>query len=388
MTILFGICFVLYFLKLSAGHGYIDILSTFRAFLNASSCFVNSSTCSDVEYIGNSDSTESADEGAGTYEMPDDEICLKEGVSSPLQHEQATPIPLIFFGPHPKLSRGHEMYDIKKQYEMVQERKFVCTLGLFLTVFKTRCQTPGCTAVPTVKYHFVGMTLFVNSICSLGHKHKFCSSNEVNNVFVNNLQSAASMLLSGSHYAKMERFAKFLNLEFLSKTSYYRFQRLYLIPEVNEWWCWMRKELVSEFSGQDVVVSGDGQCDSPGFNAKNLCYFMVEVNSCYILDIEVLDKRHVGLISTNMEKEAVKRSLDRLQKDVKVVELVTDASTSIKALLGKLIHGSSFIVSLITCKPILEQVWLGLSVFWKKNESVHCTKEILNIGDCYNFLFN
>jgi hypothetical protein len=38
-----------------------------------------------------------------------------------------------------------------------------------------------------------------------------------------------------------------------------------------------------------------------------------------------------------MEKEAVRRSLARLQDDVKVVELVTDASTSIKAFLGKII---------------------------------------------------
>ena len=85
-----------------------------------------------------------------------------------------------------------------------------------------------------------------------------------------------------------------------------------------------------------LLVGCDGQCDSPGLNAKNLCYFLVEVNSNYILDMEVLDKRHVGLISTNMEKEAVKRSLGRLQKDVKVIDLVTDAPTTIKSLLGKL----------------------------------------------------
>ena len=35
-------------------------------------------------------------------------------------------------------------------------------------------------------------------------------------------------------------------------------------------------------------------------------------------------------------KEAVRRCLDRLEKEVKVVELVTDASTSVKALLGEL----------------------------------------------------
>jgi hypothetical protein len=63
---------------------------------------------------------------------------------------------------------------------------------------------------------------------------------------------------------------------------------------------------------------------------------MMEVDSNYILDIEVLDKRHVGLVSPNMEKEAVKRSLERLTEEIKVVEFVTDASTSVKALVGKL----------------------------------------------------
>ena len=41
-----------------------------------------------------------------------------------------------------------------------------------------------------------------------------------------------------------------------------------------------------------------------------------------MLHIKVLDKRHVGLVSTNMEKEAVPRSLDLLTKEVKVVELM------------------------------------------------------------------
>ena len=110
------------------------------------------------------------------------------------------------------------------------------------------------------------------------------------------------------------------------------------------------------FRCQDIVVGGDSQCDSPGFTAKNLCYFMVEVNSSCILDIEILDKRHVGLISTNMEKEAVRRSLNRLQDDVKVVEVVIDASTSVKSFLGKsiiilrnsphLVRGLSFITTL------------------------------------------
>ena len=97
----------------------------------------------------------------------------------------------------------------------------------------------------------------------------------------------------------------------------------------------MRKEIHKEFEGQDIVLGGDGQCDSPEFSAKYLCYFLVEVSTGYIVNIEVLDKRHIGLISTNMEKEAIRRGLKKEQKELKVVQLVTDASTSVKALLGK-----------------------------------------------------
>ena len=55
----------------------------------------------------------------------------------------------------------------------------------------------------------------------------------------------------------------------------------------------------------------------------------------YFIDIEVLDKRHVGLILTNMEKQAIKSS--HLQQDVEVDDLLTNASTSVKAFLGKVI---------------------------------------------------
>ena len=72
----------------------------------------------------------------------------------------------------------------------------------------------------------------------------------------------------------------------------------------------MRIEVLKGFEGQDVVLGFDGQCNSSGFNAKNLCYFLVEVITGYILNIEILNKRHVGLISTSMEKEAIRRGLN------------------------------------------------------------------------------
>jgi len=97
----------------------------------------------------------------------------------------------------------------------------------------------------------------------------------------------------------------------------------------------MRSELLTEFTGQDLVVCGDGQCDSPGFSAKNFCYFIMELESECILEVEVLDKRHVEMKSSTMEKKALKNSLSRLASTVHVAELCTDASTSIKKLMGE-----------------------------------------------------
>lgn len=115
-------------------------------------------------------------------------------------------------------------------------------------------------------------------------------------------------------------------------------QRLYLIPCINEWWSWQREQLIQGFlenGNNAMVVCRDGQCDSPGYIAKNLCYFLMELVSGYILQVEVRDKRHVGLISSNIEKQALQISLQRLQQSLNIVEVVTDASSSIKKLIRK-----------------------------------------------------
>ena len=225
-----------------------------------------------------------------------------------------------------------------REYEMATETKFICSLDLVLEVFSKRCMTPGCTNAPEIKYHFVGATLIVNCVCRSGHTFGFSSSREVNSMYVNNIQACAAVLLSGSNYGKVHRLAQFLKLAFSSKSTYFRIQRLYLVPAVDEWWGWMKGELVNEFQGQNIVVGGDGQCDSPGFSAKNLCYYLMESTSEYIIHVEVLDKRHVALASTNMEREAVKGSLAKTEIDFSIIELVTDASSSIKKLLGKILN--------------------------------------------------
>jgi hypothetical protein len=110
------------------------------------------------------------------------------------------------FGLHCRFTRGDEVYLMKKEYKMVKEKKFVCSLDLLLQIFQSRCQTPGCTAESQIQYHFIGVTVVINSVCSEGHKYRFCSSPQVNDIYANNLQAATSLMFSG----------KFFNLEFLA----------------------------------------------------------------------------------------------------------------------------------------------------------------------------
>ena len=106
------------------------------------------------------------------------------------------------FGPHRKLSRGEDLFEFRKEVEMVKEKKIVCSLELFLNLFVECCRTPGCDQVPKVKHHFVGTTVVVTAKCQAGHIFKFASSREVNGLYVNNLQSAAATLLSGNNFGK------------------------------------------------------------------------------------------------------------------------------------------------------------------------------------------
>ena len=86
---------------------------------------------------------------------------------------------------------------------------------------------------------------------------------------------------------------------------------------------------------KDIILSGDGRCDSPGMSAKYCTYSLMDINTGYILHSETVDKREVALQSPNMEKEAFVRSLQSLQTHISCTEIITDASTSIRKEMDK-----------------------------------------------------
>ena len=241
-----------------------------------------------------------------------------------------------------KFNRLEDQACLSKEITLVVGTKVVCSLDLLIQLFAEKCRQPGCQLATTVSHTLCGTSVLIKWKCSAGHVGKFWSSHKVNGVLANNLQACGAVLLSGNNFAQVERFAKFLGLSFVSRSTFCRAQRVYCIPAINEWWTWQQGIINHELQGQSLVVMGDGQGDSPGFTAKNLCYFLMEMTTGYINDLEVLDKREVELKSVNMEKRALQNILERITDVLTVGEVVTDASASIKKMMGEFRNQCTF----------------------------------------------
>ena len=130
----------------------------------------------------------------------------------------------------------------------------------------------------------------------------------------------------------MNLLAKFLGLETISETLFYRIQKLYCLPAVQKMWGNVKGVVQQHLSLSGVTLSGDGRNDSPGHTAHYCLYTLMEELSRVVVDFEVVDKRETGGKSAAMEKLALSRLLRRLKSVLNIEHLVTDASTSIKAL--------------------------------------------------------
>ena len=115
-----------------------------------------------------------------------------------------------------------------------------------------------------------------------------------------------------------------------------RIQKKYVIPEVESFWKDMKASIWKIFNGESIVLCGDGRNDSPGHSAKYCVYVLMEQFVSVVVDIDVVDKRETGGVSTNMEVYGLKKLLERVVGEIVVAEIVTDASTAVIALVRKM----------------------------------------------------
>ena len=220
--------------------------------------------------------------------------------------------------------------------------RVIVDVPLILGIFEKGCQNMSCSGQSKVQNtKMAGGVLTVSWKCSEGHVGCWTSSRVLcqhggNDIFVTSMLIAAGILITGNSFDKIALFAKFLKLGFVSKATYNRVQTQYIVPELKRYWEQMKSEIWDILSREPVVLCGDGRNDSPGHSAKYCMYALMEQFLDIIVDVEVVDKRETGGISTNMEVLGLKRILERLVGHIVVSELVTDASAAVIAMVRKL----------------------------------------------------
>ena len=190
-----------------------------------------------------------------------------------------------------------------------------CLGDLIPCKFADKCQHPGCQQQTKGNHSLCGTSVLLKWTCPLGHKGKFWLFWKASRVLVNNLQTPAAIFLSGCSFITVAKMPQFLGLSFPSKSTFFRVQRLYVIPTVLEWWKWQQEKIFDELKGQEFVVAGDGQW------SKNLCYYLMDVTKSYVIELEVLDKRETSRKSVQMEKQALHNILHRLRRLLTITKL-------------------------------------------------------------------
>ena len=223
-----------------------------------------------------------------------------------------------------------------------KQKRAIIDVDLILQLFQNNCQIHLCTGqCSAASFEAVGGVLKITWECSNGHSGVWTSSKVLckkkgQDVYSNTMMIAAAIFITGNSYEKFSLLCKFLGLSSVSKSTFMRIQKKYIIPEIEKFWKDMKASVWKIFKGESIILCGDGRNDSSRHMAKYCVYVLMEQFVSVVVDIDVVDKRETGGVSTNMEVFGLKRLLERVVGEIIVSEIVTDASTSVIALVRKL----------------------------------------------------
>ena len=183
-----------------------------------------------------------------------------------------------------------------------------------------------------------GTILRCSIYCTGGHLiHKWHSQPVLGKMAAGNLLASAALLFSGQTYTTLSQFCSFLNLKFLSHTTFNTIQRQYVMPVIMYTWSQLQHKMLQNVrsSGKMLRLAGDGRCDSPGFSAKYCTYSLLDMDTDTIVTFVVVQVSETGS-SARMEAEAFRRCMTYLlDLGFTIQVLATDRHVQIRSIMSK-----------------------------------------------------
>ncbi|XP_044145485.1 uncharacterized protein LOC122934236 [Bufo gargarizans] len=226
---------------------------------------------------------------------------------------------------------------VQDEKEQVNQRKLlVFESHLENLIYKVRCQgQPNCNyLVQNFKKTFDGSYCKYTGKCYAGHYFEiFETQPRVGKYASGNIQLAASLLLSGSNFQKINEFFNLLYVVSISEKTYYRYQTNFIFPSIDKAWKQNQQSNLDARKTKKLSISGDGQCDSPGHSAKYCVYTMMDCVTDTILDFEVVQRSQCSS-SVAMEKHGFGIVMDRLlEKGMEIQIFASDRHVGIRKMM-------------------------------------------------------
>ena len=138
----------------------------------------------------------------------------------------------------------------------------------------------------------------VKSVCANGHVKEWYSGPFINKMPVGNLCVAAAAYFSGCSTAKVLNFMKAASVSTVSRNTYYRIQKHYLVPAINSVWMLSQAKLLEDRQNRPVKLAGDGRCCSPGHTAKYGSYSLMDAETGHILCMHLIQVCKSNIMKT------------------------------------------------------------------------------------------
>ncbi|XP_052434176.1 uncharacterized protein LOC127974730 isoform X1 [Carassius gibelio] len=220
-----------------------------------------------------------------------------------------------------------------------KDAKFIVFEKCLLSLFES---CPVCTKACNVHPRRRGTFVAIDQKCPhCEFFRQWRSQPVIGSTPVGNLQLSAAIYFSGASSPKMQKVFRAMYLKTHTYDAFRRHARTYLEPAIiHKWNEDQNLQLHNLSQSKNLILGGGMRADSPGHSAKYGCYTMMDVQTNNIVDIQLLQNSELGG-SYHMEKDGLRRSLDRLEESgVKLDCIVTDRHPQIQKFLKdrKIIH--------------------------------------------------
>ncbi len=160
-----------------------------------------------------------------------------------------------------------------------KENTYIVFESSILSLFAscTKCNEQS-TATKLMK---TGSLLSVSVDCdNCGYTWIWRSQPYINNIPAGNLLISGSILFSGTIPSKILRVFELMNCATISSGTFFAHQKKYLFPSIDNVYKWHQFSMMTILQNEEkeLVLGGDGRCDSPGFSAKYGAYSFMELD--------------------------------------------------------------------------------------------------------------